>query len=224
MPSWPKILVLVMLTIAGLMLATTLGSGTAGPERPGYSADALNSLLASMHESYVDTGNSQIKLQGVASSGEEWTRLLAGFRDSVADGIDLSMEVFVVDTGLPLDDLCSRMFAELIAGRVSFGQSGTNFRNASRPVLDRIADFARDCRQATIGITGHTDNTGNESYNRTLSRARAQAVADYLLEHGATAAQLQVSGAGSEFPVADNATPQGREQNRRIDFELRTRQ
>ncbi len=206
------------------MLATTLDSGTAGPERPAYSADALNSLLASMRESQVDTGSSEIRLQGVALAGEEWTRLLEDFRDTVADGTDLSMDVFVVDTGLPLDDLCSRMFTELLVERVSFGRSGTEIRNASRPMLDRIADFARDCRQATIGITGHTDNTGNESYNKTLSRARAQAVADYLLERGAAATQLQVSGAGSEFPIADNATTQGREQNRRIDFELRTPQ
>ena len=224
MPSWPKILLLVILTATGLMLATTLDSGTAGPERPAYSADALNSLLASMRESQVDTGSSEIRLRGVALAGKEWTRLLEDFRDTVADGIDLSMDVFVVDTGLPLDDLCSRMFTELMVERVSFGRSGTEIRSASRPMLDRIADFARDCRQATIGITGHTDNTGNESYNKTLSRARAQAAADYLLERGTAAAQLQVSGAGSEFPIADNATTQGREQNRRIDFELRTPQ
>ena len=90
-------------------------------------------------------------------------------------------------------------------------------------MLDRIGELARDCRQTSIGITGHSDNTGNESYNKTLSRARAQTVADYLLARGATAAQLQVSGAGSDFPIADNAPPQGREQNRRIEFELLTK-
>ncbi len=220
MPSWPQIFILVILAIAGLMRATPLGSGTAQPGEPDYSTDALNSLLDSMPESHVDTGSSQIKLQGVATSGEEWTRLLTEFRNSLADGVDLSMDVFVVDTGLPLEDLCSRMFAELAIGRVAFRQSGTAIGSASQPTLDRIGDFARDCRQAIIGITGHSDNTGNELYNKALSRARAQAVADYLLERGAAAAQFRVSGAGSEFPMADNATPQGREQNRRIEFEL----
>jgi outer membrane protein OmpA-like peptidoglycan-associated protein len=222
MPSLLKIFLLLILTFTGLMLASTLDSGTAGPERPAYSADALNSLLASMLESRVDTGSSEIRLQGVALAGEEWTRSLEEFRNSVADGIILSMNVFVVDTALQFNELCSRMFTELIVERVSFGQSGTEIRDASRPMLDRIADFSRDCQQSTISITGHTDNTGNETYNKTLSRARAQAVADYLLERGATVSQLHVGGAGSEFPIADNATPQGREQNRRIDFELRT--
>jgi len=221
-PSWPQIFLLVILAITGLMLATPLGRGTGQAGEPDYSADALNSLLDSMPESHVDTGSSQIKLQGVATAGEEWTRLLAEFRNSLADGVDLSMDVFVVDTGLPLEDLCSRMFAELTTGRVSFLQSGTGISGGSQPMLDRIGDFARDCRQAVIGITGHSDNTGNESYNKVLSRARAQAVADYLLERGAAATQLRVSGAGSEFPIADNATPQGRERNRRIEFELQT--
>ena len=224
MPSWPQTIVLVILAIIGLMLATPLGSGIAPPGKPDYSEDALNSLLASMVEAQVDTDSSQINLRGIASSGEEWTRLLAKFRDSIADGIDLSVDVFVIDTALPVDALCSRMFAQITVERVIFGQSGTDIHTASQPVLERIIDFARDCHQVSIGITGHSDNTGNESYNKTLSRARAQAVADYLLARGVMATQLNVSGAGSDFPIADNATPQGREQNRRIDFELRITQ
>jgi OOP family OmpA-OmpF porin len=223
MPSWLQIIVLVVLAIAGLMLASPLGRGTAPPGRPDYSADTLDELIALMREGQVDTGSSQIKLQGVASSSEEWTSLLAEFRDSIAVGIGLSMDVFVVDTEIALDALCSRMFEDVTVERVRFGQSGSDIRSGSQPMLDRIGEFARDCRQTSIGITGHSDITGNESYNKTLSRARAQTVADYLLARGATAAQLQVSGAGSDFPIADNATPQGREQNRRIEFELLTK-
>ena len=223
MPSWLQIIVLVVLAVAGLMLASPLGRGTAPPGKPDYSADTLDDLIALMREGQVDTGSSQIKLQGVASSSEEWTSLLAEFHDSIAVGIGLSMDVFVVDTEIALDALCSRMFAEVTVERVRFGQSGSDIRSGSQPMLDRIGELARDCRQTSIGITGHSDNTGNESYNKTLSRARAQTVADYLLARGATAAQLQVSGAGSDFPIADNATPQGREQNRRIEFELLTK-
>ena len=220
MPSWLQIIVLVVLAVASLMLASPLGRGTAPPGKPDYSADILDELIALMSEGRVDTGSSQIKLQGVVSSSKEWSSLLAEFRDSIADGIDLSMDVFVVDTELALDALCSRMFAEVAVERVGFGESGSDIRSASQPMLDRIGEFARDCRQMSIGITGHSDNTGNESYNKTLSRARAQTVADYLLARGAMASQLQVSGVGSDFPIADNATPEGREQNRRIEFEL----
>ena len=224
MPSWLKIIVLVALAIAGIIFSAPLGTGTAGPARSEYSSDALNALVASMRESQVDTGTSTIKLQGVAASGDEWTRLLSDFRESVADGVDLTMDVFVVDTDLSLMELCSKVFAEVVDNSVRFGQSGTDIRNASRPMLDRIAEFSRDCRRSTIDITGHSDDTGNESYNKHLSKARAQAVAEYLIARGADAAQIDVTGAGSDFPIADNATPQGREQNRRIEFELRTSQ
>lgn len=224
MPRWLKIIALVALAIAGLIFSMPLGTGTAGPARQDYSSEALNALVASMRDSHVDTGTSNIKLQGVTAAGDEWTRLLDDFRESVADGVDLTMDVFVVDTDLPLMGLCSKIFAEVVNNRVRFGRSGIDIRNASRPLLDRIAEFTRDCRQSTIDITGHSDNTGNESYNKFLSKARAQAVADYLLARGASAAQLHVTGAGSDFPIADNATPQGREQNRRIEFTLRSSQ
>jgi OOP family OmpA-OmpF porin len=88
-------------------------------------------------------------------------------------------------------------------------------------VLDKIIEVADDCRDSTIAITGHSDSSGNETWNRRLSVARAQAVADYITRGGITPARLLVEGLGSAVPIADNATAQGRSINRRIEFELR---
>ena len=220
MPLRFQIGLITTLLVVGLAITTPLATGTAEPGRAPYSTHKLNALLESMRDAQVDTASSKIDLRGVASSGDEWTRLLSQFRASVADDVHLSVDVFVVDTSLSLLDLCTRMFLRITAVGVNFRQSGTTLRTASYPTLDRLVDFARDCSHSTILITGHSDASGNESSNKRLSRARAQVVADYLSTRGVKADSLSVVGAGSEFPIADNATPQGRERNRRIVFEL----
>ena len=208
------------LIVVGLAFTKPLAIGTAKPGQAPYSTDKLNALLESMRDAQVDTAGSKIDLRGVAPSGDEWTRLLSQFRASVADDVKLTVDVFVVDNGLSLLDMCTRMFSRITAVRVNFQQSGTTLSTSSYPTLDRLADFARDCSDASILVTGHSDASGNESSNKHLSRTRAQVVADYLIARGVNADALSVAGAGSEFPIADNATPQGRERNRRIVFEL----
>ena len=220
MPRWLQIGLIAALFVLGLTLATPLDTGTIRPGSQAYSTSMLNDLIDSMRDARVETGTSRIDLRGVVSSGDEWTHLLAQFRASLADGVELTVDVFVVDTNLSLLDLCARMFSRITEKPVSFRQSGTALRTSSRPTLDRLVDFARDCSQSTIIITGHSDASGDETNNKMLSRERAQVVADYLVAHGVAANAILVAGAGSEFPLADNATPQGREQNRRIEFEL----
>jgi outer membrane protein OmpA-like peptidoglycan-associated protein len=220
MPRWLQIGLIAALVVVGLTLAKPLGTGTVRPDNQTYSESRLDALIDSMHDAHVERSASRIHLRGVASSGDEWTRLLAQFRASIAEGVELSVDVFVVDTELSLDEMCEQIFMLVTKERVSFRQSGTALRTSSAPVLDRLADFARDCSQLTIAITGHSDASGNETNNKALSQARAQVVADYLVAHGVAADALSVAGAGSDFPIADNATPQGREQNRRIEFEL----
>ena len=101
-----------------------------------------------------------------------------------------------------------------------FRQSSTEIRDSSFGTLARIIDFAYDCPRTVIAITGHTDASGDETWNRRLSLARAQAVADHLANGGIDPQRLTVSGLGSSEPIADNSTPQGRGRNRRIEFSL----
>lgn len=69
-----------------------------------------------------------------------------------------------------------------------------------------------------VGIHGHTDNDGDEKYNQGLSDRRAKSVMEYLVQHGVDAARLTAKGFGESQPIADNATVQGREVNRRVEF------
>ena len=87
--------------------------------------------------------------------------------------------------------------------------------------LNRLLEYLDSHPNLEIMITGHTDNFGTEAYNLNLSNNRAMAVANYLTEKGIDRQRISFSGAGSNEPVADNDTAQGRSLNRRVEFELK---
>ncbi|MEQ8576933.1 MAG: OmpA family protein, partial [Fulvivirga sp.] len=68
--------------------------------------------------------------------------------------------------------------------------------------------------------SGHTDDQGNDDTNLILSHKRAQATKKYLIDHGIEDARLDAIGYGETKPVADNATVEGRAQNRRVEFDI----
>jgi outer membrane protein OmpA-like peptidoglycan-associated protein len=70
--------------------------------------------------------------------------------------------------------------------------------------------------QTTIQIAGHTDSSGSETYNQTLSERRGMSVQNALSGQGVDATRMQVIGFGEGQPIADNATETGRQLNRRV--------
>jgi outer membrane protein OmpA-like peptidoglycan-associated protein len=71
-----------------------------------------------------------------------------------------------------------------------------------------------------IEVSGHTDNTGNEKLNQTLSENRAKTVYNYLIKNGINPLRLSFKGFGQNQPIATNATEEGRKQNRRTEFKI----
>ena len=67
-------------------------------------------------------------------------------------------------------------------------------------------------------VEGHTDSTGSAEFNQSLSEKRADAVRDYLINQGLDAGSLSAQGLGTENPVADNNTSEGRQKNRRVEI------
>lgn len=86
------------------------------------------------------------------------------------------------------------------------------------PTLDRTAALLAARPELTARIEGHTDSIGSAEINKSLSMQRAQAVRRALIERGIDGARVTAIGAGSERPIADNGTPQGRRQNRRVEI------
>lgn len=84
--------------------------------------------------------------------------------------------------------------------------------------LDRLANFLKEYDERNVRIEGHTDSTGDESYNRNLSQRRAEAVKEYLVSQGIESRRVVTTGRGEAMPVASNNTASGRQLNRRVEI------
>lgn len=100
--------------------------------------------------------------------------------------------------------------------RIGFETGSASLTQASREQIDAIATVLKAYPSAHVTVSGHTDNTGDESANLALSRSRAQTVATALTTLGVSSNRVRAEGHGSRNPIADNATEQGRAENRRV--------
>ncbi len=103
---------------------------------------------------------------------------------------------------------------------VQFETGKSVLKDLSFAVLDEMVEILRQYPDYTLSISGHTDNIGDDRSNLRLSEARAKTCYDYLMFRGIKADRLRHAGFGENRPIADNDTREGREQNRRVEFEL----
>ena len=84
--------------------------------------------------------------------------------------------------------------------------------------MARFSDLLLKYKKTNILISGHSDNRGNETLNRQLSKERAMFVKQQIEQHGVASYRLETWGLGSKSPIADNETEEGRLRNRRVEF------
>jgi outer membrane protein OmpA-like peptidoglycan-associated protein len=107
----------------------------------------------------------------------------------------------------------------VLGQKVLFETGKTTLEPSSAPVLDGIAAALQQHGEVVhVIIEGHTDSVGSDALNDKLSLGRAQTVREYLIGKGIAPGRLEAQGFGASRPVADNGTPDGREENRRVDF------
>ena len=101
---------------------------------------------------------------------------------------------------------------------VLFDTAAATLKPGAASAIDRLAKYLEQNQESRVIIEGHTDSRGSEAYNEDLSQRRAQAVADELVTRGISSDRLEVIGRGEGFPVANNGTDAGRQQNRRVEI------
>ncbi len=107
------------------------------------------------------------------------------------------------------------------AKNIQFGTGSAVFTSAATAELNKLASIMKDHAEIRkVNIEGHTDNTGKADKNLALSQKRVDAVKAYLVKKGVDASRLGVIAYGDTKPAADNATPAGRAQNRRVEFKV----
>jgi len=140
-------------------------------------------------------------------------------RDGIVDAQDRCPLVGETRNGWQDDDGCPDDVIRELAG-IGFELDSSKIDSASAPILDRAFQILRDNPGLYVEIAGHTSSDGVPDKNLELSLRRAQAVKDYLVKRGIATGRILTVGHGSDVPVADNKTDDGRKKNRRIEFRI----
>jgi outer membrane protein OmpA-like peptidoglycan-associated protein len=149
--------------------------------------------------------------------------------DGVPDATDQCVNKPETHNGFEDEDGCPDEVPEKLTGvtgvmpGITFETNSAKITKESRPTLDETVAVLKANPKYDVTIEGHTDDRGSREHNLELSQKRAEAVADYLVKNGISRDRVHTKGVGPDKPVADNATAEGRAQNRRIEFKLRKR-
>ncbi len=199
--------------------ATAIGDGiliSNGVSQLNELDDYINST-GKMDEGQIvddDLANVQEKME--EAKMEESEEMAEKIQEAV-DEKDLGSEIDI--------DFTSQYVQLTLKGALLFDSGSTLLKEEAKPVLDQVGIVLERYAEGTIEIEGHTDNVpmsgAKYSNNDELSSGRALSVFDYLLSvTNLDPARVKHAGRGEYVPVADNATPEGRTRNRRVEIKI----
>lgn len=146
--------------------------------------------------------------------------------DKLGRSADFDLDIAYVEAldpvaALPTPEQCIAQIIAMTDGRkITFDPGSASITAAAQPVIDDIAEVLRLCGDLPIRVAGYTDSQGREAMNLRLSQDRADAVLTALRARRVPVSTFEAVGYGIADPIADNATEEGREANRRIAFSL----
>ena len=112
----------------------------------------------------------------------------------------------------------------IMPGNITFASGQSSVRPEFQPTLNSVARVLDKYDQTNVLVEGHTDNVGADQMNLDLSIARAESVGNYLAGQGVSVPRIRALGYGETQPIAQNATDDGRSQNRRVEIQLTPRE
>lgn len=110
--------------------------------------------------------------------------------------------------------------SKMVLNNIFFETNKATIKPESAAELERVAKLLKENPTIRLEISGHTDNVGSYRANQRLSEQRAKSVVDYLISQGVESSRLEYKGYAFNQPIADNNTPEGRAQNRRVEFKV----
>jgi outer membrane protein OmpA-like peptidoglycan-associated protein len=147
--------------------------------------------------------------------------------DRDSDGVPDAVDACPTVPGAPADLGCPKYKQVVVTEtkieiqqKIFFAFGKTTILPKAYELLDEVVQALKDHSLLFIRIEGHTDSIGSDAANLQLSQGRAEAVREYLVEHGVPADHLDAKGYGPSLPLDTNATTEGREKNRRVEFTI----
>lgn len=177
-------------------------------------AKIITSDLNKVKQGKLSIRSTQLELIGKVSNQSDIPQTTANLQNLVQAPYRLNIQLTVNQAEQKiLDDTLKNRIIEFESGSVILAESGTK-------ILDEMAVALSKVTGKKVKIIGHTDSSGDAAKNLTLSHERAAAVKNYLIGKNIPIKSLSIEGLGSNKPVADNTTSEGRKKNRRIEFEV----
>ncbi|MGE8105886.1 OmpA family protein [Allorhizobium sp. NPDC080224] len=185
-------------------------SNTAGGAAIGAAVGALGGLAV---------GGSPVGRRNAALIGAGVGALAGGAIGNYMDQQESELRAQLQGTGISVTRVGDRIILNM-PSNITFNTDQDAVMPQFYPTLNSVAIVLRKFDRTLIDINGHTDSTGSQAYNQGLSERRAMSVAGYLNGQGVDPRRVSAVGFGPNQPVASNATPDGRAQNRRVEIQI----
>lgn len=146
--------------------------------------------------------------------------------DTDGDGINDEKDLCPYMVGGVQNDGCPKIQVDIIAtfeasiNDIHFDYNKAKIKKKWYNRLDKVVEVLKEEKHINMVIEGYADKTGDNDYNKQLSKKRAEAVKEYLVNKGIGFDRIQTLALGEKFPIATNQTKIGRAENRRVDFSL----
>ena len=210
--------------LAALTLSATLATGCTTNAVTGETQISRTALG-------VGTGAALGALAGTAVGGSDRAQrnailigagigaLAGGAVGGYIDQQEAALRAELQATGVGIRRQGNELFL-VMPSNITFRTESAQIEPGFERTLGSVATVLNRFNQTLIDVYGHTDNTGSDAFNQQLSEQRARSVANFLARNRVRQDRLIVQGFGESRPIADNGTPQGREQNRRVEIRI----
>ena len=206
------------IVLEGIVASEDVRDGLVEQANVQFGAENVTDNLRIDADAVAAEGGS-MTIVGTADSEDQRLAWIAG-AETVAAGADLTLTDDVDVAAPSVEEQLNALFA---LEPIEFDSSRATIRSTSTPTLDAAAEIINNNPNAgQLRVVGHTDSDGDDGSNLRLSQRRAEAVVDYLVtNHDVDADRLEAEGRGeTELKVEPESTPEDKQRNRRIEWEL----
>lgn len=208
----------LQLTAVALAASLTTACATDDPNRRAKTGLAIGALAGAVlgHQVDGDKGRYLGAVVGAIAGGA-----VGGYMDDQQAELERQLAAEQNAELLKITRLSDGSLKVGIASEASFNVNQSSIRADARDIYNKIASVLVDYDKSIVHIIGHTDSTGTQEYNQSLSEARARSVADAMSGQGVPRDRLRTEGRGELEPAASNETADGRRRNRRVDIVIK---
>ena len=213
---------MVTATLASVMLLSSCATYTGQTSDPNDPNRTRNNALIGAGIGAVAgllSGSSATERRQHAMIGAGIGGLAGGSIGAYQDRQEAELRRQTQGTGIQVDRDGDVIKLNLPDG-VTFDFGKADLKAQFHPALNNVASTLSQYNQTIVEVTGHTDSVGSDAVNQRLSEQRANSVSNYLIGRGLQRERFEIIGAGKQYPIADNATEQGRSLNRRVEIRV----